>query len=77
MLYAIDENGAAIRAQPNLAAKCKTCGSPVIAKCGEIKIWHWSHVSGADCGSLGGSTWNTRQSEALTPPLQGGEGAAG
>jgi len=29
-------------------ALCPCCNKPVIAKCGEIKIWHWAHVSLAD-----------------------------
>lgn len=30
-------------------AICPTCGKPVVAKCGEIVTWHWSHLSGPDC----------------------------
>lgn len=30
-------------AQPGLAGKCKSCKSPTVAKCGKLKIWHWSH----------------------------------
>ena len=30
-------------AQPGLSAVCPVCGDPVIAKCGDIRIWHWAH----------------------------------
>lgn len=33
-----------------LKAKCSGCGDDVIAKCGEIKIWHWAHVN-KECDS--------------------------
>jgi hypothetical protein len=36
-------------AQPNLSGKCLACGHPMIAKCGEIKIWHWAHKSRRHC----------------------------
>lgn len=30
-------------AKPGLSGKCKCCGHPTTAKCGQIKIWHWAH----------------------------------
>lgn len=30
-------------------AVCPVCGAPVDPKCGEIKIHHWAHKSGANC----------------------------
>lgn len=36
-------------AQPNLKGSCPYCGSSVIAKCGEIKIKHWSHSKVRNC----------------------------
>lgn len=30
-------------ALPGLKAICPACEKPVIAKCGEIKVWHWAH----------------------------------
>jgi competence protein CoiA len=30
-------------AHPNLLGQCVFCGDPMVAKCGEIKIWHWAH----------------------------------
>lgn len=36
-------------AQPDLSGKCPSCGSQMIAKCGEIKIWHWAHLGRRIC----------------------------
>jgi competence protein CoiA len=36
-------------AQPNLFGLCPTCSRPMIAKCGEIKIWHWAHRASRLC----------------------------
>src|SRR5262245_60089231 len=30
-------------AQPNLSGECRLCGSPMVAKCGEFRVWHWAH----------------------------------
>lgn len=36
-------------AEPRLnGATCPLCAGPVVAKCGEINVWHWAHRS-ADC----------------------------
>lgn len=49
MIYAVND-GQRITATPGGAAVCPSCGSPVVAKCGKIKVWHWSH-STRDCDS--------------------------
>lgn len=38
-------------AQPKLSGKCKACGHPMIAKCGEerLRVWHWAHKSRRHC----------------------------
>ncbi len=46
MLYAKNSRGDKIRADPNLEAFCPACGAKLIPKCGEINIWHWSHLAG-------------------------------
>jgi len=52
MLWAIDSvNGSRILPRPNARGKCPSCESPVIAKCGVINEWHWSHSSRDDCDS--------------------------
>lgn len=36
-------------AQPDLSGTCPTCGHLMIAKCGEVKIWHWAHQGSRFC----------------------------
>jgi len=36
-------------AQPNLSAKCPACSHPMVAKCGEVRIWHWAHQGTRTC----------------------------
>jgi hypothetical protein len=38
-----------LEATPSTTAYCPQCDKPLIAKCGEIKIWHWAHKSRGDC----------------------------
>jgi competence protein CoiA len=42
-------NGQRQEAQPNLLGKCPTCDHPMIAKCGEVNIWHWAHQGRRFC----------------------------
>jgi competence protein CoiA len=30
-------------AQRGLSGKCRFCGDAMIAKCGQLRVWHWSH----------------------------------
>jgi competence protein CoiA len=32
-----------------LTGECPVCGEPTIAKCGEIKVWHWAHKTKRNC----------------------------
>jgi len=36
-------------AQPKLSGQCPACGHPMVAKCGEVKIWHWAHHGSRLC----------------------------
>lgn len=36
------------RATPGSRSSCPSCGGPVVAKCGRLVAWHWSHLS-TDC----------------------------
>src|SRR5262249_39418969 len=36
-------------AKPGLSGKCPGCGNAVIAKCGELRVWHWAHWRKRDC----------------------------
>jgi hypothetical protein len=51
MQFAVDENGLKIKAFKNGIAKCPSCNSKVIAKCGNINIDHWAHYKIEDCDS--------------------------
>jgi competence CoiA-like predicted nuclease len=51
MIYGL-LNGEKVEASPEIKnAKCQCCDSDLIAKCGEIKIWHFAHKSKNDCSS--------------------------
>ncbi len=41
------------KAIPKDTGFCPICGEEVIAKCGDIKIWHWAHKSDFECDSFG------------------------
>jgi len=36
-------------ARSGLSGQCPCCGAPMVAKCGEIKIWHWAHRGRRTC----------------------------
>ena len=42
-------DGKRSEAQPGRSGECPACGSPVTAKCGELKVWHWAHQRGRIC----------------------------
>jgi hypothetical protein len=42
-------NGQRHGAQPRLSGQCPSCGRPTIAKCGEVRIWHWAHQGSRVC----------------------------
>lgn len=48
MKFAIIDNNR-VEAQPKQNGLCPNCGQPVIAKCGEKKVWHWAHRSVISC----------------------------
>lgn len=37
--------------QPGLSGECPACGNPMVARCGEIRVWHWAHRSRRHCDS--------------------------
>ena len=39
-------------AEPKSKGYCPLCNQEVISKCGNIKIWHWSHKSNFECDSF-------------------------
>jgi competence protein CoiA len=48
MQFALVENTASEPA-PGLRGICRSCGMPMIAKCGRHKLWHWAHKSRMHC----------------------------
>ena len=52
MLYTFNDEG--LKIWPNFSGQraiCDCCFNPLIAKCGDIVINHWAHLSGRDCDS--------------------------
>jgi competence protein CoiA len=47
-----------LRATPGARAECVECGERLIAKCGEIIIWHWAHDPGSQCAYSHESAWH-------------------
>ena len=48
MQFAVDGTNARLEPTPKAKGFCPACGCPVVAKCGEILTWHWSHLA-KDC----------------------------
>ena len=46
--FAIVENQR-MQPAPKLRGQCPLCGDEMLAKCGAVKIWHWSHKSRLSC----------------------------
>jgi hypothetical protein len=44
-----DVNGDRCEATPHAQGTCPLCESDVVAKCGQIVVHHWAHVSGSEC----------------------------
>jgi len=42
-------NGQRQEPQPNLSGECPGCGNPMIARCGEVRVWHWAHRGRRHC----------------------------
>jgi len=48
MIFANNKHGIRIRPNKSDDGFCVACGKPMIAKCGNINIHHWSHYSNSD-----------------------------
>ena len=42
-------SGTRQEAQPGLTGECIGCGSPMVARCGEVRIKHWAHKGRIRC----------------------------
>ncbi len=50
MIYAL-VNSIKSKPRPKLIGYCPICGESLISRCGNYKIWHWSHKSNTQCDS--------------------------
>ena len=57
MKYALVK-GERQEAQPDISGTCPCCDSPVIAKCGEIRMHHWAHRGMCDPWWEGETEWH-------------------
>jgi len=58
MMFALVEDQRRL-ARPEQHGQCPSCAGSVLAKCGEIRIWHWAHeVSDCDPWSEPESEWH-------------------
>ncbi len=48
MKYAI-VNGQRQEAKPGRSGVCPACDSPLVARCGDVRVHHWAHHAGSDC----------------------------
>jgi hypothetical protein len=51
MMYARDPDGTKILATRGANGCCPVCKEPLVAKCGELVVHHWSHKARPDCDS--------------------------
>jgi competence protein CoiA len=49
MKLAVVEGEQRREAQPTLSATCPVCGDAMIAKCGQLRVWHWAHRGTRTC----------------------------
>lgn len=42
-------NGVRTEAQPSMHGECIGCGGPAIARCGDVRTWHWAHRGTRRC----------------------------
>jgi hypothetical protein len=49
MKFADIEGNVRVEAQPGLTGKCPDCGQPMVAKCGQHRVWHWAHLKSKAC----------------------------
>jgi len=52
MLHAYtSEESSLTKASPGRKAICPACNGEVLAKCGDINLWHWAHTAKTSCDS--------------------------
>jgi competence protein CoiA len=70
MKYAL-VNGERQEVQPGFIGKCQCCNCTVIAKCGNVRIRHWSHKEKLNCDQWWEETeWHRRWKESFPKDWQ-------
>lgn len=61
-----------IAATPNTQAICPSCGAEVLAKCGERRVWHWSHKGRRTCDNWWETEteWHRHWKDVFPPECQ-------
>lgn len=69
MIYGQATCGERITAEPGMRATCPDCGGVLLAKCGDIRIWHWAHESlmGSECEWEPESDWHRDWKSLVVP----------
>ncbi len=64
-------NGYKVEATKGAKGSCPSCGSDLIAKCGEAKINHWAHKGKKSCDPWweNETDWHRSQSIGVKPNL--------
>ncbi len=79
MMYALGLNNELIEARPKESACCPNCNKKVFSKCGEIRVWHWSHHKDESCAfsnikdSLWRSNWIRKADKNKTEKFINGQ----
>ena len=62
-----DVEGVRMEAAPGGRGVCPGCAAPVLAKCGEVNVWHWAHE--VPCTVIGEAetAWHRRLKERFPP----------
>jgi hypothetical protein len=64
-------DGERYMAYPGMKAQCPSCDDVVIAKCGEIKQWHWAHTrNDCDPWAEGMTKWHIGWQERFPQDLR-------
>jgi competence CoiA-like predicted nuclease len=60
MLIARNSEGILTQPMPREMGACPGCSGRVVARCGDIKVWHWAHAGAVDCDPWheGESPWH-------------------
>jgi len=57
MQYA-DVQGVRVEATTGMAGECPACHAPVVARCGEVNVWHWAHETECTIQSEPETAWH-------------------